>query len=828
MSGGFGGAVKLTGESEYRNALKQCTQSLRELSSEQQKVAAQYNASDKSSSALEARQKALNGTLAEQKKVLDNATSAYNAFAAKVQEQVAKHDALQKEYKEEVAELERIRAKSGEASKEFQDQSQKVNGLAKELNTSQNAMNQNQKALGQMKIAMNQAETAVANTSAELKKSGDEAKNASEGFTVFKGVLADLAASAIKSALNGLKNLGSAVVNVGKQAVNSYADYEQLVGGVETLFKDSAGIVEGYANDAYKTAGLSANEYMETVTSFSASLLQSLGGDTAKAAEYGNRAVTDMADNANKMGTDIGMIQNAYQGFAKQNYTMLDNLKLGYGGTKTEMERLIADASKMTDVQKELGIAVKEGDMSFANITNAISVVQQKMGIMGTTAKEASETIQGSTAAMKSAWQNMLTGMADENADFAQLSANFVESVVTAMHNIIPRVTQVIQGLSQTITTMLPQLINEIVPLIQQNLPIIITAVQQALEAIVAVLPTIVDAIAPLIPQIVSMLVSLLPQVIQAGVQILLSLIQGITQALPELIAMLPSIITDTVNTLLDNLDAIVDAGIELIMALIDGIIDALPDLIDKIPMIIDKLIVAITNNLPKLIEAGIILIVKLAEGLIKAIPQLVGKVPQIITSLLNGIANYFSKLFEMGGKLLSQMINGIGSWIGKVGQKMGEVGQAILKKIGEFPAKMLDVGKNLVQGLWNGINNAKDWVIGKIKGFGDSILSGIKSFFGIKSPSRLFRDAVGKNLALGVGEGFADEMSAVSKDMQDSLPTSFDTTVHTSAANGSGAYTFDSMVNAFKDALSQMKIEMDDQEMGTFIDKTVTKLVYN
>lgn len=261
---------------------------------------------------------------------------------------------------------------------------------------------------------------------------------------------------------NGLKNVGSKISNVGakvtagttalvgsvamltKSSIAAYADYEQLVGGVETLFKKSSGKVLEYAQGAYESAGLSANDYMETVTSFSASLLQSLKGDTDKSAEYAHRAVTDMSDNANKMGTDMSMIQNAYQGFAKQNYTMLDNLKLGYGGTKTEMERLVKDASKLKGVQKELGITVDENSLSFANIVNAISVVQKNMGIMGTTTEEASGTITGSINAMKASWTNLLIGMADDNADFEALFNTFIDNLVTVAKNLAPRIEIVI------------------------------------------------------------------------------------------------------------------------------------------------------------------------------------------------------------------------------------------------------------------------------------------------------------------------------------------------------------------------------------------------
>ncbi len=248
---------------------------------------------------------------------------------------------------------------------------------------------------------------------------------------------------------------GAAFAATTKAAVEAYADYEQLVGGVDTLFKESSGIVQEYAANAFKTAGLSANEYMETVTSFSASLLQSLGGDTAKAAEVANMAITDMSDNANKMGSDMTSIQNAYQGFAKQNYTMLDNLKLGYGGTQEEMQRLIDDANK---VKEAMGETADLSIDSYADVCEAIHLVQTEMGITGTTAKEASATISGSIAATKSAWQNLLVGFADENANLSELTSQFIESVGTVAENLIPRVIQAFKGIVQA----LPELVAQI------------------------------------------------------------------------------------------------------------------------------------------------------------------------------------------------------------------------------------------------------------------------------------------------------------------------------------------------------------------------------
>ena len=488
---GFGSSIKLQGEAEYQRALKQINQSLREVGSEMKVVSSSFDKNDKSTQAMAQRSDVLNKKLEEQKNKLSVLTTKYNEMNNTYGKNSTAQKELTAELTKEKATLEEIGATLGKASKEYQAQEKVVNQLEDKQASYNNAVSK-------AKTEMNQAQAEVNKTTKELNELGKEeedvtkkTKATGDGFTVFKGILANLGTQAINSAINGLKSMGSALINVGKQAIESYADYEQLVGGVDTLFKESSKTVQEYANNAYKTAGISANEYMDTVTSFSASLISSLGGDTKKASEYANRAIIDMSDNANKMGTDMSMIQNAYQGFAKQNYTMLDNLKLGYGGTKEEMARLIQDASKMTDVQKELGITVDSSSMSFGNIVNAISVVQKQMGIMGTTSKEASTTISGSVNSMKASWQNLLTGMADDNANFEQLINNFVDSVLTVGDNIIPRIQTVITGISKMISGLLkelvPKLVKEIPPLLQQTLPVLIQAVQTSLKAIMDV-----------------------------------------------------------------------------------------------------------------------------------------------------------------------------------------------------------------------------------------------------------------------------------------------------------------------------------------------------
>lgn len=336
----------------------------------------------------------------------------------------------------------------------------------------------------------------------DYEKGVEKAKGgASSLMDVFSGtLLGNVVSDGLRTVANGIAEAGKAAasmaVSIGKASLDSYADYEQLVGGVETLYKDSAGIIENYAKDAYKNVGLSANDYMETSTSFAAALVTSLGGDTEKAAEMANTAISDMSDNANKMGTNISSIQDAYNGFAKQNYTMLDNLKLGYGGTQAEMKRLIKEAAAMTDTQKELGVTVDSTSMSYANIVQAIHVVQANMGIMGTTSKEAATTIQGSTASMKSAWENLLTGIADPDQDFQTLVDNLVDSVITAGNNIIPRIKEIvptlIDGLSELVTQLAPyvsSVIMELEPTIEEGLQSLfggLSSVASELQPIVA------------------------------------------------------------------------------------------------------------------------------------------------------------------------------------------------------------------------------------------------------------------------------------------------------------------------------------------------------
>lgn len=443
-----------------------------------------------------------------------------------------------------------------------------------------------------------------------------------------------------------------------KQSTEAYANYEQLVGGVDTLFKKSSKKVQAYAANAYKTAGLSANQYMETVTSFSASLLQSVGGDTDKAAEKANMAITDMSDNANKMGSNMVDVENAYKGFAKQNYTMLDNLKLGYGGTKEEMARLLQDAEKISGVKYDLS--------SYSDVVDAIHVIQTEMDITGTTQREAATTIEGSVNSAKAAWQNLLTGMADDNQDFQGLVNQFVDSVATAANNILPRVQQALEGVSS--------LIEKLAPVISEKLPELITAVLPSLgEAALGIIQSLVDGInqslPELLPAVVSVvttlatgLIEMLPTILEMGLNIITQLALGIAQALPELVPTIVNVVLQIVTTLTDpeTLNNLLNAAVTLTTALATGLINALPVLLQQAPVIIGNLITALNARLPKILQMGITIIVSVAQGLVAALPKIVKAAPQIIMSIVRGVAGSISSLFSIGKDIISEVGHGL------------------------------------------------------------------------------------------------------------------------------------------------------------------------
>ena len=474
-----------------------------------------------------------------------------------------------------------------------------------------------------------------------------------------------------------------------------------------------------YASEAYATAGMSANDYMANVTSFSASLLQSLGGDTEKAAEVANRAMIDMSDNANKMGTNMEAITNAYQGFAKQNYTMLDNLKLGYGGTKSEMERLIADSAALTDVQKELGITVDANDMSFGNIVNAISVMQAHMGIAGTTSAEALGTISGSLNMTKAAWDNLLTGIANPDANLGSLIGDLVTSATAAVNNLLPVVQQALVGVVQFVGEAIPPIIDMLPGLLEQLVPAALNAFGNVIGALFGALPQLLDV----------------------ALGAILTIANGITEALPTLIPFVVDIVLQIADTLMSNLSDLLIAATEIIVALAEGLTNALPTLLAKAPEIIQKLSDGLMKAAPQLNSCTIEVMNTITAGLIQNLPLIISAALQIMTTLVNALIQNIPALLSAATRIMQSFKS-------------------------SFNIDWSSLGTNIINGIAAGISAAAGSIAAAARSAAQNALNSAKSLLGIHSPSRVFRDQVGKMIGEGMAEGISDSENAVNRAM--------------------------------------------------------------
>lgn len=562
--------------------------------------------------------------------------------------------------------------------------------------------------------------------------------------------LAKVSVAAAKIGVVAATVVATGLTAMTKSAVEQYADYEQLVGGVETLFKDSSDKVVEYANNAYKTAGLSANEYMDTVTSFSASLLQGLGGDTEKAAETANLAITDMSDNANKMGTDMASIQNAYQGFAKQNYTMLDNLKLGYGGTASEMARLINDSGVLGDTMTVTADNVNS--VSFDKMIEAIHVVQTDMGITGTTAKEAATTIQGSIGMMKSAWTNLLTGMADPSQDMGVLINNLVDSVMAVADNLVPRIADTLPRIVTGISSLAQKLAPYIPPLIEQILPSLIQGATSLLSELVNNLPGILETLLPgiggelgqtltsalqsifgtlqaILPTILSLVNTLLPPLLQ--------IVQTILPPLTNLINMLLPPIVQIVSQILPILISILQPVLELLQP----ILDLLNPIINLILMILDPLMELINMILPPLVEV-ISLISEEILGVLKPILEWFCEMLEITLEAaiiaIMAVINNCRKSFSMAWKGIKKVWNAAPAFFKGIWNGI----KSAFAAVGKF-------FKGIFTTAWNGIKS----VWSAVTGFFSGIWNGIKGAYA--SVGTWFSDIFGKAWA-GIKNAFS------------------------------------------------------------------------
>ena len=556
-----------------------------------------------------------------------------------------------------------------------------------------------------MKKAQNESNnlrSTLNNTSKKISELGDKAK---------------VVGSAVGKLGKGLAIAGTAAATaVGTmvaKSVSSFADYEQLTGGVDTLFKDSSAAVQKYANDAYKTAGLSANSYMETVTNFSASLISSLKGDTAKAADYANSALVDMADNANKMGTNMTDIQNAYQGFAKQNYTMLDNLKLGYGGTQAEMKRLLGDAQKLTGQKYDIS--------SFADITQAIHAIQTQMDITGTTAKEASTTISGSWGSLKAAFENTLVSLTTGGKMFDQSLDALVDSAKTFGQNVIPAITgalsgvgYLIDGLAPTIGEVIPPLINDLAPTLANSAASLISSLVNGLVQNASQFSNCLNNI---VVVAVTGLSAVVPKLLIATSQIVGNLMQGLSNSMPQIISGAVTLIEGLVDGLVDNVPLLAMGAVQLVTSLANGLIENLPRIIDAGVNLITGIVSASYSMMPQIIQNGMQLVVNLAVGLVRAIPQLIAALPRITGAIVKGFKSV--NWFDLGLQLIKSIWEGIKS-----------IGSEMWNGVKEKMSELWGGVKNVVSEKLNNIKSAYDAHGGGLKGATFAAIEGVKEYY--------------------------------------------------------------------------------------------------
>lgn len=775
MADKFGLKIGIEGEKEFKNSLRDINQSFKVLGSEMKLVSSEFDKNDKSVRAIASRNEVLNKSIETQKDKVKLLEEALNNSS----ESFGENDNRTKNWE--------IQLNNAKAT---------LNGMERELQD-------NEKALDDLGNEQTDVTNSTDKLGDELKETGDEADKSGGKFEKLDGVLKGIGVAMGAVAVAA----GAAALKLGKEVVSAYADYEQLVGGVDTLFNDASNTVQKNADSAFKTAGMSANEYMETVTGFSASLIQSLGGDTKKAAEVADTAIIDMADNANKMGTNIGDIQNAYQGFAKQNYTMLDNLKLGYGGTKSEMERLLADAEKVSGVKYDIS--------SFSDVAQAIHVVQTELGITGTTALEATETISGSIGGMQSAFGNLLAGLGNPAADITLLMNNLVEAFQNVIKNIVPVIENLVKALPvafdailkaigdllptllQMVTSLFAQVLQTLLTLLPSLIPVVVDAVLLIVQTLIENLPllieaafvlitTLVEGIGKALPELIPItieailtivqgLIDNLPLLLNAALQLVMGLAEGLITAIPILIERLPEIINSIVTFVVNSIPLIIDVGIQLLTALVSALPTIITAIVNALPEIINSIITTIINAIPQLIDAGVKLLIALVENLPLIIRTLVSAIPQIIQGLVGAIVGNIDKIILAGVQLLVALVQNLPQIISAIVRAIPQIISGLVSGFGQYVSTMANIGFNLISGIWNGISNAGAWLRDKISGFFGGVVNNIKNFFGIKSPSRLFRDEIGKNLALGLGIGFEDEMDGIAKDMQGTIPTAFD-----------------------------------------------------
>ena len=662
----------------------------------------------------------------------------------------------------------------------------------------------------------------IAITEGNIKGMEEEMKKAGKvDFTKLKDTLkkvGDVAVDVAKKLAKITTAAAGAIVGVVSLGIKSYASLEQNIGAIEKLYGKSANELIENSKKAYKTAGISANQYMETATSFSASLLKGLGGNTKKAAALTDRAIRDMSDNANTFGSSMDEVMNVYKALSKEQYTTLDNLRLGYAGTKKGMEQLIHDASKYKDIQKELNITVKDGDMSFGNMINAISVMQKHLGIAGTTADEAKDTISGSLNSMKAAFDNFLNGTGSPEA-LAEAFSNVAINIGTAFDKLLP---SIVRGLTETVKKVLPLLVD----ILYEQLPHLLDEMSNLIDTILGFLVDNQQDLADTIGMVVS------------------NIVQFFTENLPKVVKFVLTLYTTLAKafTNKETLDILIKSILECINELLNVLIESLPLLIEALGEVLLAIITYFEEHFDELKNAETQIVIALGKLLITSIPLILKVLWEVLKAILQYMEDNLENIKQEGNKIIKWLAHGIAEKLPNIKEKAKEIVEKIKEELTKIPDKAKQWGKDMIQGLINGITSKVDGVKNAAKNVADKI----KNFLHFSKPdegplreyetwmpdfvrglARTLRDSsyLLDDASLDMATTLANNTSAALRGLNAGVNASLNPTINPS-------YSYDLnyklMAQAMKEALKEVNVELDDRELGKFIDKQVSEEVYS
>ena len=813
--GGFGGSVKLTGASEYKKALSDISQNLKVVSAEMKATSTSFDAGAMSEKEMEQATKDLGDSLAKQKDALSSLKDQMAQMSKEYEDAERLHQSFVRSYETEKAKLEEIGKTLGTTSKEYEEQQNVVTKLGQVVEDSSRSLESQAKALNDMKIKTANAESTINQTSMALEKLGDsaedsgkEAEKSTEGFTVMKGVLSNLATQVINSVIDGLKNMGKAMVD-------TVAEVGELGDEID---KES------------QKLGMSAEKYQEL----------------SYAMEMSGASIDNVKKGIMQINTALAGVENGVEGASEQFDALGVSLTNADGSLKSSEDVLLEsiDAlASMEDVTQRNALAQDIFGKSYTELAPLLNTGAEGIKDLMSEAEEYGMVMSNDVVSASADFDDSLTRM---QGTIQGVKNNMVGQLLPSITTVINGFSSLANG-STGASSMIKVGIYQMIDEFKEMIPEALAFVQTISDTLLEVAPTIISALADGImlyaPQLTTMLVDLatslgstiideLPTLLIAGIRIVEALGQGLIDGLPNLISKVPNLIVNTIEIIRDYLPDILQMGISIVQSLASGLISAVPQLIAELPYLINSTVEFLLACLPDLIATGTELFTSLlnADNITSVITLICDMLPTLIEGLCSGILEHLPEIIEAGITLFTSLISNLDDIISGIVENIPEILDAIFDSLLLGVEGMADIGLQLIQGLWNGISDATDWLIGKIGEFTDDVLDAICDFFGIASPSKLMRDTVGKNLALGIGVGFESEMETVAKQMQDSIPTSFDvdTSINANGGMTSQESMFDSMVSAFKEALSEVKIEMNDEEMGKFVDATVTDLVYS